>query len=143
MQVTEFIFDPAANYVKLFMIVIGRIMHTAVNHVTVMIMTAIMQALFRIVLSYFMIMGLRITLIVHTFAPVILAVPRMMIYRILTDIHLALGKMHVIGSARIESAEADFVCGPAADHVVLYLLAVPKYLIATMRMITRVCHFLS
>ena len=142
MQVTEFNFDPAANYEKLFMIVIGRIMHTAVNLVTVMIMTAIMQVLFRIVLNYFRIMGLRITLIMHTFALMILAAPRVMNYRILTDIHLALGTMHVIGSAMIMSADAGFVYALAAGHVVLYLLAVPRYRIAMVSVITRVRRFL-
>ena len=143
MQVTEFIFDPAANCVKFLMIVIGMIMHTVMINVTAMIMTAIMQVLPRIVPDYLVLTGLRMIMNLYAFVPLILVVPSMTSSRILTTIHLVRVKMHVTGSAMTESAEAGFAYVPVAGHVVLYLLAVPWYLIAMVMMMTLVCLLLQ
>ena len=52
MQVTEFIFDPAANCVKFLMIVVGMIVHTVMINVTAKIMITITQVLHRILPEY-------------------------------------------------------------------------------------------
>ena len=139
MQATEFNFDPAANSAKFLMIVIGMIMHTVVMNVTAMIMTAIMQVLPRIVPDYLVLTGLLMILNLYAFIPLILAVPNTTSGRILTTIHLVRGKLYVTGSAMTESAEAGFAYVPVAGHFVLYLLAVPRYLIAMVMMITLMC----
>ena len=135
MQDTELIFDPAANCAKFLMIVIGMIMHTVVINVTAMIMTAIMQVILRIVPDFLALTELRMTMNLYAFVLLILVVPSMTSSLILMTILPIRVKMHVIGSAKMESADAGFGCVPAADHVVLYLLVVPRYLIATVRMI--------
>ena len=138
MQDTEFILDPAANYVKFLMIVIGMIMHTVVIHVTAMIMTAIMQVGFRIVPDYLVPTELRMNLDLYAFTPLILIMISMMNNRTLATIRLALVKMYVTGAAMPEFAEASFAYVPVAGHFALYLLAVPRYLIAMVMTVTRV-----
>ena len=143
MQVTEFIFDPAANCVKFLMIAIGMIVHTVMINVTAKIMITITQVLHRIVPDFLVLNGLRMITNLYAFVPLILVVPSMVSSRIMSTILLVRVMMHVIGSAVTEDAGLSFASVPVSGHIVIYLLAVPRYIIAKVRKMTLVSRLLQ